>query len=121
MFTPSSMQDEADSPPHPSNADNKADDNVADDDAADDDADINAEDNTALQTTTQTIMLVRRRNISKVSALLVYGGVHSSPQQPGNRRGNGTTSWTRGTGGHGAMRGNGAMRGRGAGRWEAAV
>jgi hypothetical protein len=33
--------------------------------------------------------------------------------------GDATTSWTRGTGGHGATRGDGAMRGRDAGIWEA--
>ncbi len=39
----------------------------------------------------------------------------------GVRRGNATTSQTRGTGGHGAMRGDGGMRGRDAGRLEAAA
>jgi hypothetical protein len=48
-------QDEADSPPHPSNADNKdaADDNVDDNDAdndADDNADVDADNNNTMLT-----------------------------------------------------------------------
>ncbi len=37
------------------------------------------------------------------------------------RRGDATTSQTRGTRGHGAIQGNGTMRGGDAGRWEAAA
>jgi hypothetical protein len=68
-----------------------------------------------------TVSKIQRRNGSKVSALHVNGGVCSSPQQPGVRRGNATTSQTGGTRGHGATRGNDPMRGKGAGRWEVAV
>ncbi len=39
----------------------------------------------------------------------------------GMRKGDATTSRTRGTRGHGVMRGNGTMRGGDTGRWEAAV
>jgi hypothetical protein len=44
---------------------------------------------------------------------------HQQMGGSGMRRGNMTTSWTRGTGGHGMTRGNGVMRGRYAGRWVA--
>jgi hypothetical protein len=50
IFLPTKTQDEADSPPHPSNAD----DNDADNEALDDDTDNNADINTDNNATTQT-------------------------------------------------------------------
>ncbi len=49
---------------------------------------------------------------------------NNQPEGPAKRisgGGNGTTSRTRGMGGHGMTRGDGTMRGRDAGRWEGAA
>jgi hypothetical protein len=69
IFPPTKMQDKADSPPHPSNADiNDADDNDADN--ADNDAAMqtmdnnNADNNDAAQTTMQTTIPQRRQQCS---------------------------------------------------------